>query len=61
MVSVRPEIDEDQSKNYEDQLSTRYLGYEIWGTLEQLKGLKAYMQEALMEYCEMEGLKYGAC
>ena len=42
-------------------LSTKYLGYEIFGTLEQLKGLKGYLQEALMEYCEMEGLKYGAC
>ena len=42
-------------------LSTKYLGYEIFGTLEQLKGLKGYLQEALMEYCEMEGLKYGSC
>lgn len=42
-------------------LTTTYLGYEVKGTLEQLKGLKGYLQEALMEYCEMEGLKYGAC
>ena len=42
-------------------LTTKYLGYEVKGTLEQLKGLKGYLQEALMEYCEMEGLKYGAC
>lgn len=54
-----PEVAENQPEL--TLLSTRYLGYEIWGTLEQLKGLKAYMQEALMEYCEMEGLKYGAC
>lgn len=62
VVSVSPEIDENSPESPESQvLSTRYLGYEIWGTLEQLKGLKGYMQEALMEYCEMEGLKYGAC
>ena len=62
VVSVSPEIDEKSPESPESQvLSTRYLGYEIWGTLEQLKGLKGYMQEALMEYCEMEGLKYGAC
>ena len=62
VVSLRPEVDENQSQETQSNLlSTRYLGYEIWGTLEQLKGLKGYMQEALMEYCEMEGMKYGAC
>ena len=62
VVSLRPEVDENQAQETQSNLlSTRYLGYEIWGTLEQLKGLKGYMQEALMEYCEMEGMKYGAC
>ena len=52
----------EQSDEPEQQiLSTTYLGYRVDGTLEQLKGLKGYLQEALMEYCEMEGLKYGAC
>ena len=61
VVSISPEVDEHQQKEEEAQLCTKYLGYEIWGTLDQLKGLKGYLQEALLEYCEMEGLKYGAC
>ena len=52
----------EQPEEPEQQiLSTKYLGFEVFGTLEQLKGLKGYLQEALAEYCEMEGLKYGSC
>ena len=62
VVSVRPEIDNSQAVNGDNQvLGTKYLGYEVHGTLEQLRGLKRYLQDALMEYCEMEGLNYGSC
>lgn len=62
VVSVRPEIDNNQAENGNNQiLGTKYLGYEVHGTLEQLRGLKRYLQDALMEYCEMEGLNYGSC
>ena len=62
VVSVRPEIDNSQAASGDNQiLGTKYLGYEVHGTLEQLRGLKRYLQDALMEYCEMEGLNYGSC
>ena len=56
------EVAESQEEEPKEQiLSVKYLGFEVFGTLEQLKGMKRYLQEAIAEYCEMEGLKYGAC
>lgn len=45
----------------EEKFSTKYLGYEIRGTLRQLKALKAFLQEELVKYLEREGIEYGEC
>lgn len=41
--------------------SARYLGYEIRGTMSQLKALKAFLKEELRKYMEREGIEYGDC
>lgn len=48
-------------KEDEAVLCTKYLGYQIYGTLPQLKALKAYLKEMLKKYLDEEGLKYGDC
>ena len=58
-VSVTPTVEE--LPDDEPVLSTKYLGYEIFGTLNQLKALKAFLKEEIKNYCEKEGLKYGEC
>lgn len=58
-VSVTPTVEEVPDD--EPVLSTKYLGYEIFGTLNQLKALKAFLKEEIKNYCEKEGLKYGEC
>lgn len=45
----------------EPVVSTKYLGYEIHGTLTQLKALKAFLREEIKNFCEKEGLNYGEC
>ena len=50
---------EPTEESSEKILSTQYLGYQIYGTLEQMKALKAYLVNALVEYLEKEGMKYG--
>ena len=57
-VSVEPEA---TSEATEPILSTKYLGYEIFGTLSQLKALKAFLKNELKNYLEREGMKYGEC
>lgn len=57
-VKVAPEA---TSEATEPVLSTKYLGYEIFGTLTQLKALKAFLKEELKNYLEREGMKYGEC
>jgi len=58
-ASVTPTVEEVPDD--EPVLSTKYLGYEIFGTLNQLKALKAFLKEELKNYLEKEGLKYGEC
>ena len=57
-VRVEPEA---TSEATEPILSTKYLGYEIFGTLSQLKALKAFLKNELKNYLEREGMKYGEC
>lgn len=45
----------------EELYSARYLGYEIKGTMGQLKALKAFLKEELRKYMEREGIEYGDC
>lgn len=52
---------EQTDGNTEQVLSTVYLGYKVFGTLSQLKGLKEALKEALKNYCDSEGLNYGEC
>ena len=54
-VEEEPEQEEMEEKVY----TAKYLGYEIQGTMEQLRGLKVCLQEAMIEYCEKEGMRYG--
>lgn len=42
----------------EEILQAKYLGFEIFGTLEQMKALKAYMVKCLKEYLNAEGMSY---
>ena len=63
-VSVTPTVKaapEETSEVTEPILNTKYLGYEIFGTLTQLKALKAFLKEELKNYLEREGMKYGEC
>lgn len=56
-----PTVEVAEEEVPESVYNTKYLGYEIWGTLEQLKALKAFLREELKNYLEREGLKYGNC
>ena len=49
------EVEEPKVEVY----TAQYLGYEVQGTMEQLRGLKVHLQEAIIEYCEKEGMSYG--
>lgn len=63
-VPVTPTVKaapEETSEVTEPILNTKYLGYEIFGTLTQLKALKAFLKEELKNYLEREGMKYGEC
>lgn len=63
-VPVTPTVKaapEATSEATEPILNTKYLGYEIFGTLTQLKALKAFLREELKNYLEREGMKYGEC
>ena len=58
-VSVEPEATSEATEPI--LLCTKYLGYEIFGTLSQLKALKAFLKNELKNYLEREGMKYGEC
>lgn len=63
-VPVTPTVKaapEETGEVTEPILNTKYLGYEIFGTLTQLKALKAFLKEELKNYLEREGMKYGEC
>ena len=49
----------DEPEKQAEVLMARYLGYEIYGTLDQLRGMKQVMVEAMLEYCEKEGMNCG--
>ena len=57
---VRPAVEENEVAS-EQIYSTKYLGFEILGTITQLKALKAFLKESLINYLEKEGLEYGEC
>ena len=57
---VRPAVEENEAAS-ERIYSTKYLGFEILGTITQLKALKAFLKESLINYLEKEGLEYGEC
>lgn len=57
---VRPAVEENEVAS-ERIYSTKYLGFEILGTITQLKALKAFLKESLINYLEKEGLEYGEC
>lgn len=57
---VRPAVEENEVAS-EQIYSTKYLGLEILGTITQLKALKAFLKESLINYLEKEGLEYGEC
>ena len=52
---------EQSDSDSEQILKTKYLGYEVFGTLGQLKRLKAALRESLINFCDMEGMNYGEC
>ena len=63
-VPVTPSVNVEpgaESEATDAVLSTKYLGYEIYGTLSQLKALKAFLKNELKNCLEKEGLKYGEC
>ena len=57
---VRAAVEENEVAS-ERIYSTKYLGFEILGTITQLKALKAFLKESLINYLEKEGLEYGEC
>lgn len=58
-VEEEVSLDEaEQAVEKEEILKANYLGFEIFGTLEQLKALKSYLKDCLKSYMNMEGLKY---
>lgn len=50
---------EESEELSEEILHAAYLKYDIYGTLTQLKGMKAAMIDCMIEYCERNGMKYG--
>lgn len=54
-------LSEETEKPQEEILKVTYLKYDIYGTLEQLRGMKAAMIERMLAYCEQEGMTYGKC
>lgn len=60
-VSVAAPTVEAAEEASEELYSARYLGYEIRGTMSQLKALKAFLKEELRKYMEREGIEYGDC
>ena len=49
---------EEVAEEEAEVFSANYLGYEIFGTIEQLKALKAFLREALKKYMDEKGMKY---
>lgn len=59
VVSVSPEVDENQQEDIENKVySVSFLGYTIYGTEEQLTGLKKYLKDEMVKYLEKEGIDY---
>ena len=54
-------LSEEPEKPLTEILKVTYLKYDIYGTLEQLKGMKAALIERMLEYCDQEGMTYGKC
>lgn len=64
-VSLSPpsaeKLPEEARERQDEILKVTYLKYDIYGTIEQLRGMKAAMIERMLEYCEQEGMRYGKC
>ena len=54
-------LPEEAVERQEEILKVTYLKYDIYGTIEQLRGMKAAMIDCMIEYCEQEGMRYGKC
>lgn len=52
---------EEQETVQDEILHAKYLKYDIYGTLEQLRGMKEAMLECMLDYCERNGMNYGKC
>ena len=53
-----PEVEETVEVPKEEIFTAKYLGYEIFGTMEQLKELKAFLKDALKKYMDEKGIEY---
>lgn len=48
----------EESSEDATKYSAKYLGFEITGTMSQLKALKAFLKEELKKYMDREGIEY---
>ena len=64
-VSLSPpsaeKLPEEAGERQDEILKVTYLKYDIYGTIDQLRGMKAAMIESMIGYCEQEGMRYGKC
>lgn len=59
VVSVSPEVDENQSEDTKNKIySVKYLGYVVYGTEAQIRGLKEFLKTEMVKYLEKEGIDY---
>ena len=56
-----PVAPEEAAEQAPEILHAQYLKYDIYGTLEQLKGMKNAMIDCMIDFCEREGMTYGKC
>lgn len=52
------EVEETVEVPKEEIFTAKYLGYEIFGTMEQLKELKAFLKDTLKKYMDEKGIEY---
>ena len=54
-------LSEEDEQPQKEILKVTYLKYDVYGTLEQLRGMKTALIERMLEYCDQEGMHYGKC
>lgn len=52
---------EETVEHQSEVLKVTYLKYDVYGTIDQLRGMKQAMIERMLEYCDQEGMYYGKC